>query len=165
MLYLSNRDQVLQMYAGFLQRRDAIPSGLRHINLYKSHPSHAQSTDLPWNIWNPKSADFLSSLWLGHLGHLGHLGPRPGLTASAPRWLTDVSPFAHAFAAMISSEFTGLETTVDATGALGQRFANPPWIIFCWKDIASNIASWTRFRRANWSQVLMHWQLTEVSRA
>ena len=52
--------------------------------------------------------------------------PRPGLTASAPRWLTDVSPFAHAFAAMISSEFTGLETTVDATGALGQRFANPP---------------------------------------
>lgn len=48
------------MYAGFLQRRDAIPSGLR--------------------------------------------------------WLTDVSPFAHAFAAMISSEFTGLETTVDATG-------------------------------------------------
>lgn len=51
---------VLQMYAGFLQRRDAIPSALR--------------------------------------------------------WLTDVSPFAHAFAAMISSEFTGLETTVDATG-------------------------------------------------
>lgn len=138
MLYLSNRDQVLQMYAGFLQRRDAIPSGLRHINLYKSHPSHAQSTDLPWNIWNPKSADFLSSLWLGHLGHLG---PRPGLTASAPRWLTDVSPFAHAFAAMISSEFTGLETTVDATGALGQRFANPPWIVFFGKDIASNIAS------------------------
>lgn len=33
------------------------------------------------------------------------------------RWLTDVSPFAHAFAAMISSEFTGLETTVDATGS------------------------------------------------
>ena len=32
------------------------------------------------------------------------------------RWLTDVSPFAHAFAAMISSEFTGLETTVEATG-------------------------------------------------
>ena len=27
-------DQVLQMYAGFLQRRDAIPSGLRHRNLY-----------------------------------------------------------------------------------------------------------------------------------
>ena len=26
-------------------------------------------------------------------------------------------PFAHAFAAMISSEFTGLETTVDATGS------------------------------------------------
>lgn len=51
---------VLQMYAGFLQRRDAIPPALR--------------------------------------------------------WLTDVSPFAHAFAAMISSEFTGLETTIDATG-------------------------------------------------
>ena len=28
-----------------------------------------------------------------------------------------MSPFAHAFAAMISSEFTGLETTVDATGS------------------------------------------------
>jgi len=51
---------VLQMYAGFLQRRDAIPSAFR--------------------------------------------------------WITDVSPFAHAFAAMISSEFTGLETTVEATG-------------------------------------------------
>ncbi|CAE7547485.1 atrA [Symbiodinium necroappetens] len=51
---------VLQMYAGFLQRRDAIP----------------------WTF----------------------------------RWLNDVSPFAHAFAAMISSEFTGLVTTVEATG-------------------------------------------------
>ena len=35
---------------------------------------------------------------------------------AASRWLNDVSPFAHAFAAMISSEFTGLETTVEATG-------------------------------------------------
>ena len=40
--------------------------------------------------------------------------PEPTCVA---RWLTDVSPFAHAFAAMISSEFTGLETTVDATGS------------------------------------------------
>ena len=32
------------------------------------------------------------------------------------RWLNDVSPFAPAFAAMISSEFTGLVTTVEATG-------------------------------------------------
>ena len=32
-----------------------------------------------------------------------------------------MSPFAHAFAAMISSEFTGLETTVEATGPASQR--------------------------------------------
>eukprot|EP00439_Symbiodinium_sp_Y106_P086225 s228_g31.t4 len=62
---------VLQMYAGFLQRRDAIP----------------------WTF----------------------------------RWLNDVSPFAHAFAAMISSEFTGLVTTVEATGQAAVTVSGGIW--------------------------------------
>lgn len=46
----------------------------------------------------------------------------------ALRWLVDISPFGHSFAAMISSELGGLETVVDAEGYTPVNIQGEIWL-------------------------------------
>mmetsp|Transcript_81398 Transcript_81398/g.143694 ORF Transcript_81398/g.143694 Transcript_81398/m.143694 type:complete len:1646 (-) Transcript_81398:190-5127(-) len=101
------------------------------------------------------------------LMYSGFLQRREAIPAEL-RWLVNVSPFSHSFAAMISNELGGLETTIDASGYSSMNIQGEIWLYqfnIIPEDLPDHVRALGIFAGSVWLLALLPWQRPFRSRA